>query len=102
MIHLGHHIFTPDEIELLGTLPDHELAHRFGCPPSSVQHKRLHLKKKYINPRYRWWPPEETRLLGTKPDAEIAALVGRPIQAVKLQRHKLGISNFFPAERYWK
>src|SRR4029453_18662796 len=65
--------WTPDEVALLGAMPDEEMARRTGPTVSAVQQRR------YEQPgdECAFWMPEELTLLGTMPDAEVARRTGR-------------------------
>ena len=95
----AHRYWTKQEIALLGTMPDHDLARRLKRHPSTVLSKRLALGVRYRCPRYRWWKPNEVKLLGRRPDAEIARLTRRSILAVRQKRLKLLIPGRFDGRR---
>jgi hypothetical protein len=63
--------WNPDELALLGKLPDEEVARRTGHSLTSVRHarnKRHILSVRQVAPE---WRPEEEALLGAGPDAAI-------------------------------
>jgi hypothetical protein len=98
----GHRAWTKEEIELIGTMPDHDLARKLGRHPSTVVSKRLAMKIPYRRPRYKWWKPEELKLLGQMPDAEVARRTGRPLKGVMLKRLKLGMPSPFDRRKIRK
>ena len=88
---LGYHrpLWTPDDIALLGTLPDTEVARRTGRTVNAVRLKREELG--IPNQAGNRWRPEDITLLGRLPDREVARSLGRPLHAVTQKRCKLGI-----------
>jgi hypothetical protein len=91
----GYHgpLWTPEDVALLGTLPDAEVATRTGRTPSAVRQKRE--ERSIPNPDDNRWTAEAVALLGTMPDAEVARRLGRSVSAVVQKRVKLGIPNPF-------
>ena len=85
--------WTAEEIKLLGTKPDEEVAHllRRSAEAVSLKRQKLHIPAPLQPP----WTGEETKLLGTRPDREIARLLDRSEAAVQTKRLQLGI-------RIWK
>ncbi len=81
--------WTPDDIALLGTLPDTEVARRTGRTVNAVRLKREELG--IPNQAGNRWRPEDITLLGRLPDREVARSLGRPLHAVTQKRCKLGI-----------
>jgi hypothetical protein len=92
-LHTAYHgpRWTPQEVALLGTMPDEELAARIGKTPVAVRQKREELG--IANPTANRWTAEDIALLGTLPDEEVARLVGRSRTAVTQKRCQLGIAN---------
>ena len=90
----GYHgpLWTPEDIPLLGTLPDKEVARRTGRTVNGVRLKREELG--IPNPAGNRWRPDDITLLGTLPDREVARRLGRPLQSVTQKRCKLGIPTF--------
>jgi hypothetical protein len=86
-------LWTPEDVALLGTVPDDEVAQRTGRTAGAVRQKREELG--IPNPAGNRWRPEDIALLGTLPDAEVARQLGRAIQSVTQKRIKLGIANRF-------
>jgi hypothetical protein len=91
----GYHgpLWTPEDIALLGVVPDEELAQRTGRTAGAVRQKREELG--IPNPTGNRWLPEHIALLGTLPDREVARKIGRSLQSVTQKRIKLGIANLF-------
>jgi hypothetical protein len=84
--------WLPEELALLGTAPDVELAARLGRSRQSVTHRRVRsgIPPVPATPSDAW-RAEEIELLGTAPDREIAARIGRSPGAVEVKRLSLGI-----------
>jgi hypothetical protein len=97
---LGYHgpRWTAEDIALLGTAPNQEVARRTGRKPAAVRHKREGLG--IPNPTGKRWTAEGIALLGTLPDREVARRLGRPLQSVTQKRCKLGIANPFDGRRW--
>jgi hypothetical protein len=72
-LHPGYHgpRRTPQEVALLGTLPDEEVAARTGKTPGAVRQKREELG--IPNPAANRWTAEDIALRGTLPDEAVAA-----------------------------
>jgi hypothetical protein len=81
--------WRPEEVALLATGPDEEIAARLGRSAGAVRLRRQ-LLGLLLRPTVRW-RPHELELLGTAPDAEVAARLGRPVTAVASKRRRLGI-----------
>jgi hypothetical protein len=96
-LHPGYHgpRWTPQELALLGTMPDDALAAQIGKTPGAVRQKREELG--IPNPAANSWTAEGIALLGTLPDREVARLLGRSRAAVTQKRCQLGIAN--PCDR---
>jgi hypothetical protein len=84
-------LWTPEDIALLGTVPDVEVARRTGRTLEAVRQKREELGIR--NPAGNRWLAEEIALLGALPDREVARRLGRPLQSVTQKRIKLRIGN---------
>jgi len=84
-----------DEIALVGTLPDAEVAARIGRSIGAVQTRRRALAG-LRRPAGRPWRSDEVALLGRVPDAEAAAALGRSVVAVTVKRRKMGIRRKAP------
>jgi hypothetical protein len=89
--------WTPEDIALLGTMPDGEVARRTRRTAGAVRQKREELG--IPNPACNSWRPEEVALLGTLPDREVSRRLGRSLQSVTQKRIKLGISNPFDGRK---
>jgi hypothetical protein len=63
--HAKYHPWAEQEIVLLGTMPDHDLARLLRRHPSCVLSKRLALRVPYRNPRSGPW--SSSVALGEKP-----------------------------------
>jgi hypothetical protein len=87
----GYHgpLWTDEQNQLLGTLPDSEVARRTGRTENAVRIKRE--KIGLPNPESRGWTPEELAQLGTATDAKVADRIGRTASAVAQKRIALGI-----------
>jgi hypothetical protein len=98
-LHPGYHgpRWTPQELALLGTLPDEEVAAQIGKTPGAVRVMRTRLG--ISNPAANSWTAEGIALLGTLPDGEVARLLGRSRAAVTQKRCQLGIANPFDRRR---
>jgi hypothetical protein len=92
---LGYHgpLWTPEDISLLGQVPDAHVARRTGRTVGAVRQKREELG--IPNPADNRWRDDEVALLGKLPDREVARRLGRSVQSVTQKRIKLGIDNPF-------
>ncbi|HKI32353.1 MAG TPA: hypothetical protein VKA46_10830 [Gemmataceae bacterium] len=90
----GYHgpLWTREDIALLGTVPDKEIARRTERTVEAVRQKREQLG--IPNPAGNRWTAEAVALLGTLPDREVARLLGRSLQSVTQKRCKLRVSKF--------
>jgi hypothetical protein len=90
---LGFHgdWWTPEEIVLLGTVPDGRVARRTRRTVNAVRQKRQELG--LPNLAGSRWADDELALLGTLPDREVARRLGRSLQSVTQKRCRLGIPN---------
>jgi hypothetical protein len=86
-------LWTAEELALLGTMPDEDVAARIGRTATGVRVKRSRCG--IPNPAGPWWTAEETALLGTLPGREVAQRLGRSLESVRQKRKKLGIGNRF-------
>jgi hypothetical protein len=82
---------SAEELALLGTLPDEEVAAKIGKMPSAVRQKRKEMG--IANPAANCWAAEEIALLGKLPDEAVAARIGRSRTPVTQKRCQLGIAN---------
>jgi hypothetical protein len=90
-------IWTPAEIQLLGTMPDSHVAAKVGRDSKTVEWKRTSLGIPAFRSRDRVWSKAELKLLGTMPDAAVAAQLGISRRCVLKTRERLGIAPFSPA-----
>jgi hypothetical protein len=90
-------LWTAEELALLSTMPDEDVAAKIGRTAEGVRVKRSRCG--IPNPAGPWWTAEETAMLGTLPDREVARRTGRTLGAVFQQRIKLGIANHFDRRR---
>jgi ribosomal protein L13E len=86
--------WTAEEIALLGTMSDLEVARRLGVSPD--QARRMRVKQGRAVYCKVHWTPAAIAMLGTMKDAEAAARLGVSIHYVRLKRTKLGIQQFRP------
>jgi hypothetical protein len=77
-----------DELALLGTNSDQEVAKALGLRVSVVKRKRLMLG---ISRRAPPWNDQEIALLGTVPDSQLGRTLRKSASAVQRKREKLGI-----------
>jgi hypothetical protein len=99
--------WTEEEVALLGTIPDAQVAAQTGRTKMAVLLKRRRLGiarcplARSPGPR---WSEEELALLGTAPDEEIARRLGRTKTAVYTKRWSLGIPNPYDRRQraYWE
>jgi hypothetical protein len=89
--------WTAEELELLGTAPDAEVAVRIGRRPTAVTNNRCKLG--ILHPEGWGWTPEQLALLGTAPDEEVAARTGKTPAAVTRKRCLLRIPTFCDRRR---
>src|SRR5437762_5464796 len=78
--------WTEQELALLGTHPDAEVAELTGRTFGTVWQKRRALGIDQPALRFRKWTTAEDKLVGTAPDADIAHDLGRTESAVKSRR----------------
>jgi hypothetical protein len=89
----GYHgpLWTAEQVALLGTMPDDELAALLGKSIQAVYMKREKLGIQ--NPSKLHWTVEQIALLGNLPDWEVSEKIGRTTNAVTLKRIALRIPN---------
>jgi hypothetical protein len=89
----GHHgpLWTEEDLALLGTAPDAEVARRIGLTANAVRVMRDRLG--IPRPAGGRWRDGDLALLGTLPDREVARQIGRSLSSVTQKRCKLGIPN---------
>ena len=79
--------WRPEELALLGTMTDEELAAHLNRSRSAVSKRRLALdRRKRAALRTRPWTSEEIDLLGTMPDRDLADQTGRTVPQVVFMR----------------
>ncbi len=78
--------WTKDELALLGTRSDAEVAELTGRTFGTVWQKRRALDIDQSALRFRKWAPADDKLVGTAPDGDIAHQLGRTESAVKSRR----------------
>jgi DNA-binding CsgD family transcriptional regulator len=85
--------WEPEDLALLGTMPDRALAKELGICASSVMLKRQTLKIPPFKPPTRplEWTEEMLALLGEVPDSQVAELYGISEKTVGAKRFRLGI-----------
>lgn len=94
--------WTPQNIALLGTMTDQQVADRIGGKADAIREKRLYLGIKAYKPQASPvkgkprpnfnWTELAIALLGTKPDKQVAEELGLAITTVALKRRTLGIA----------
>ena len=65
--------WRPEDLKLLGTMPDSEVARLLNRAQIAVRRRRQKLRIRAYQSPFHLWSPEEEQLLGTLPDAEVAA-----------------------------
>ncbi len=91
-----------EEIELLGTRPDREVALLVNRTLGNVRYKRLELGIPFCNPRYEIWKPGELALLGKLPDEEVVRRTGHSLASVRrarTKRHIFSVNRVAPESR---
>jgi hypothetical protein len=81
--------WAAEQLALLGTLPDAEVARRTGRTANAVRQMRERLG--IPNPAGNRWTTEAVALLGRLPDREVARRLGRSLASVTQKRCQLGI-----------
>jgi hypothetical protein len=87
--------WTQEQLALLGTMPDEQVAAQTGRTKMAVFLKRPRLglaRCPLTRSGGPHWTEEQLALLGTMPDGQVAAQTGRTKVAVYLKRRKLGIT----------
>jgi hypothetical protein len=87
----GYHgrVWSAEELALLGSAPDEEIAARIGRTSGAVRQARTSCGIPDYNGHQ--WTEEELALLGMFPDEEVAARIGRNPSAVRWQRTTRGV-----------
>src|SRR5256885_386874 len=78
--------WTEQELALLGTRPDADVAELTGGTFGTVWQRRCALGIAHPALRFRKCTPAEDKLVGTAPDAKITRQLGRTESAVKSRR----------------
>jgi hypothetical protein len=97
--------WTPQELALLGKMPDAELAKRLGRTVGAVALRRSRLNiANYGHPagKFKRWTPGEVALLGTVPDRLLARKLKRTRIAVNCKREQLGIPAQIEGYHRWR
>jgi hypothetical protein len=97
-LNLGRHLiegyhgprWTEEQLALLGTIPDEEVAAKIAKTEGAVRQKRKKLGIPNLIGRGEW-KAEELALLGTVPDREVSQRTGRPLSAVTTKSSELHI-----------
>ena len=108
------HSWTPEEIQLLGTMSDWDVSKLIGVSEREVLEKREELdivsfdsnpdyeRVKPYGPKYDW-TPEKVALLGTMPDRDLAILLGDiHYTGVHLERGRRNIPSFGSSKRVYE
>src|ERR1039458_2813133 len=81
--------WSPEDVKLLGTMPDSEVARLLDRAPSAIRHKRHKPRIPAYQSSFHNWTPEEEQVLGTMSDEEVVARTGHPLSGVIQRRQKL-------------
>lgn len=90
--------WTIDEIKLLGTMQDADLAAKLGRTRTAVGNQRCERGIPAFSYRSRPWVTSEILLLGKMPDAELAHRIGRTRRAVEQQRYEMKVTKYRPPQ----
>ena len=82
--------WTPEQVSLLGTIPDSHLAERWGMLPNTVAKARIARGSAAFQFQRRW-TQEEREMLATYSDSQACKLLGRSLGSVQAERRALGI-----------
>ena len=63
-------LWTKEEDEFLGRMPDLKAARKLKRSLEAVRHRRVALSGPPFSPKYMVWQPEDDRIPGTRPDAD--------------------------------
>ncbi|HSL83195.1 MAG TPA: hypothetical protein VLF66_10480, partial [Thermoanaerobaculia bacterium] len=96
----SHRAWQPEELALVGTAPDPEIAKRLNRTIEGVKSQRRKLRR--VRRALRRWAAEEIELLGTATDPEVAERLGRSISAVRCKRSSLRIPDFLARGLRWQ
>lgn len=88
-------IWSDEEIAMLGTMSDVDLAEKLGIPKANVTSRRHKLGIAPFNAHKsittRPWTDKEIALLGAMPDASVAHMTNRALNSVQQMRHRMRI-----------
>lgn len=96
----NRHEWTPGELDLLGEIPDAELAERIGVSVDVVRNARwkLGIESSHPHSQHKQVDWEDwDHLLGTVPDSELAERIGCVTSNVLRRRNQLGIDPACPS-----
>src|SRR2546427_217906 len=93
--------WTVKYADLLGKVPDREIAFRLGRSLASVQVKRNRVQIGLEVSALHNWTDEDIALLGAMPDETLGRRFGLSGEAVFAQRQRLKVAPFNPASRPW-
>ena len=88
--------YTPEEVRLLGTMPDEELARKLGRSLQAIRHRRNKLGIANFTTEQNKWTAEEDSWLGKFTDREVAERIGCHPGTVGDRRRQLGIPALDP------
>jgi hypothetical protein len=98
---MAERVWTDEELALLGTMPDTELAPQLDLPLATVRRQRSALGIAPFQSREKYqWSASALRRLGKVKDAELALELGLSPQFVAGKRAELGIAPL-PHGRIW-
>lgn len=91
-----NHLWTPEEVALLGTMSDEKVAHRVGLSVRTVfvERNARNIPPSQIHSKPvvdEFWTSEMIALLGKEPEIEIAKKLGVGRYIVNMKRRMLGI-----------
>jgi hypothetical protein len=83
--------WTPENLALLGKMPDEALAGRVGCTVHEVREVRCRRGIHYCGQFWKQcpWTERELKLLNRYNDGEVAKATGRTLQQVAAKRQEL-------------
>jgi hypothetical protein len=93
--------WQPEEVKLLGTAPDSQIAARIGRRNEVVRHKRQTLHIPAFDLCMRFWTSNELALIGTMSDLKLADRLKRSLMSVQKKRYELKLSAVDPLVRPW-
>src|SRR2546430_15911941 len=93
--------WTRKEDQMLGRIPDAELARKLKRTLAAVAQRRSKRGIPKANAQRHYWDRKQEALLGKLPDEKIARRLGRSLFSVKVRRIRLGIPHPAPKNRPW-